>query len=69
MFRANGYLLLVFVLIGWVIYQLSVRKKAFRDATNEILFIAFFICIWAVIYYWVRIDFPPSPLIFIFASL
>ena len=52
MFRAYGYFLVALALIGWVIYQLVVKKKRFAEISTEILFIVFFICIWAAIYYW-----------------
>jgi hypothetical protein len=52
MFRSYIYILVSLALIGWVVYQLVIRKKAFSEILNEVLFILFFIMVWAAIYYW-----------------
>jgi drug/metabolite transporter (DMT)-like permease len=52
MFRAYGYFLVALALIGWVIYQVLIKKKRLAEISTEILFIVFFIGVWAAIYYW-----------------
>jgi len=52
MFRAYGYILVAIALIGWVIYQLAIKKKKAGQLKNEITFILFFTGLWVAIYYW-----------------
>ena len=37
--------------VGWVIYQLLVRKKRFREISNDVMAITFFIAVWFTIFY------------------
>jgi len=38
-------------LIGWVIYQMAVKKKSFASLQHDILAILFFVAVWIGIYY------------------
>ena len=38
--------------IGWVAFQLLVRKKRFAEISNDILAIIFFVAVWFGICYW-----------------
>lgn len=35
--------------ISWILYQLIIKKKRFRDLQNDLLTIAAFLVIWAVL--------------------
>ena len=41
--------LVAIALVGWVVYQLLIRKKTGAEINNEIMFIAFFIAIWVAL--------------------
>ncbi|HVX52711.1 MAG TPA: hypothetical protein VHB48_21295 [Chitinophagaceae bacterium] len=37
--------------IGWIIFQLAVKRKKFRDLESDIKLIIFFVVVWGVIYW------------------
>jgi hypothetical protein len=37
--------------VGWVVYQLAVKKKRFTDMEGDIKTIVFFLAVWALIYF------------------
>lgn len=39
-------------LIGWVLYMLLVKKKAFKEIRHDFFAILFFMACWIGIYYW-----------------
>jgi hypothetical protein len=39
-------------LVGWVVYQLAIRKKGFSEISNDILAILFFVAVWFSLCYW-----------------
>jgi hypothetical protein len=32
--------------VGWVVYQLAIRKKRFSEISNDVLAIVFFVAVW-----------------------
>jgi hypothetical protein len=38
-------------LIGWVFFQLLIKKKKFSAVEGDVKVIAFFLVLWVVIYY------------------
>jgi hypothetical protein len=38
--------------VGWVVYQLAIRKKRFSEISNDILAIVFFVAVWFGLCYW-----------------
>ncbi|HSC38049.1 MAG TPA: hypothetical protein VLD19_09270 [Chitinophagaceae bacterium] len=38
-------------LIGWLIYQMAIKKKSFASIQSDALAILFFIAVWLGIYY------------------
>lgn len=54
------YIFLRFILIpvafvGWILFQLLVKKKRFADLQNELLTITAFLAIWALLVWMVRL--------------
>lgn len=39
--------------VSWIMYQLVVKKKRFRELQNDLLTIAVFLVIWAVLIWFV----------------
>ncbi|MBO9200750.1 MULTISPECIES: hypothetical protein [Niastella] len=39
-------------LVGWVVYQLAIRKKRFSEISSDVLFIVFFVAVWFGLCYW-----------------
>jgi hypothetical protein len=52
MIRSYAYLLPALALIGWILFQILIRRKKISEIVNEVLFIIFFIAVWLGIYYW-----------------
>jgi len=42
-------LLMAIAFIGWILFQLLVRKKRGSEINNEVMFVAFFIAVWVAI--------------------
>ncbi|OQP53912.1 hypothetical protein A4D02_19650 [Niastella koreensis] len=38
--------------VGWIVYQMAVRKKRFSEISNDILAIVFFAAVWIGLCYW-----------------
>jgi len=38
--------------IGWIIYQMSYKGKAFSEIRHDVMAILFFIAVWFGIFYW-----------------
>jgi hypothetical protein len=38
-----------FALVGWILYQLFIRKKHRSEINNEVMFVTFFIAVWIAI--------------------
>jgi hypothetical protein len=51
-FRIFQALCIAIAFVGWIIYQLLIRKKRFMEISNDVMAIAFFIAVWLGIYYW-----------------
>jgi len=41
--------LMAIAFIGWVLFQLLIRKKRGAEINNEVMFIAFFIAVWVTL--------------------
>lgn len=39
-------------LIGWVVFQLFIRKKRLSEISNDIMAIVFFVAVWFGLCYW-----------------
>ncbi len=52
MFTIYGSIAVALAVIGWILNQLVIKKKKFREISRDVLAILFFIGVWAVIYYW-----------------
>jgi hypothetical protein len=39
-------LLMAIAFVGWILFQLLIRKKRGADINNEVMFVAFFIAVW-----------------------
>lgn len=37
--------------VGWILFQLLVKKKKFSQIEGDVRVIAFFLAVWAVIYF------------------
>lgn len=48
MFQALG---ISVAFVGWLIYQLAIKKKRLGELTNDILAIVFFVGVWLGIFY------------------
>jgi hypothetical protein len=44
--------LLFIAFIGWIVYQLVIRKKRLAELSNDILAIVFFAAVWFGLCYW-----------------
>jgi hypothetical protein len=51
-FRFIQAIFIAIALIGWLAYQLLIRKKSFSEISNDVLAITFFIAVWIGIVYW-----------------
>ena len=38
--------------VGWIAYQLLVRKKRFSEISGDVMAIVFFIAVWVGLVYW-----------------
>jgi len=50
--RLNQAIFISIAFIGWVVYQLLIRKKRFGEIANDVLAIVFFVAVWFGICYW-----------------
>jgi hypothetical protein len=50
-FRLLQAVCITLALIGWVIYQMAVKKKTLASLQHDILAIVFFAAVWLGIYY------------------
>ena len=39
-------LLMAIAFVGWILFQLLIRKKRGSEINNEVMFVAFFITVW-----------------------
>jgi len=46
------YGLASFFLIGWLLYQIFIKKKRWNEVSGEAMTIAFFVLLWCLIAYW-----------------
>jgi len=46
------YGLASFFLIGWLLYQIFIKKKRWNEVSGEAMTIAFFVLVWCFIAYW-----------------
>lgn len=46
------YGLVAIAFLGWIFYQLAVKKKSWRDIQSDVIAIVFFIIVSAGIFYW-----------------
>ncbi|WP_153825437.1 hypothetical protein [Niastella caeni] len=51
-FRFIQAIFLCIVLIGWVAYQILIRKKPVAQINDDVMMIAFFIAVWTGIVLW-----------------
>lgn len=42
-------LLMAIAFVGWILFQLLVRKKRGSEINNEVMFIAFFVAVWVTL--------------------
>jgi hypothetical protein len=42
-------LMMAIAFIGWILFQLLIRKKRGSEINNEVMFVAFFIAVWVAI--------------------
>ena len=50
-FKLIQALCIAIAMIGWLIYQMVIKKKPFASIQNDALAIVFFITVWLGIYY------------------
>jgi hypothetical protein len=43
--------MIVFV-VGWLFYQLLIKKKRWADVSSDAMAIVFFVLVWILIAYW-----------------
>jgi hypothetical protein len=51
-FRFIQAIFISIAFIGWIGYQLMIRKKRFSEITNDVMAIAFFVAVWFGLIYW-----------------
>ena len=51
-FRLIQAVFISIAFVGWVVYQLAIRKKRFSEISNDILAIVFFVAVWFGLCYW-----------------
>ena len=49
--RAFQAIAISIAFVGWLIYQLAIKKKRLSEITNDIFAIVFFVAIWMGIFY------------------
>lgn len=42
-------LLMAISFVGWILFQLLVRKKRGSEINNEVMFVAFFVAVWVTL--------------------
>lgn len=51
-FRLIQAIFISIAFVGWILYQLLIRKKRFLEISNDVMAIVFFIAVWAGLVYW-----------------
>ena len=51
-FRLIQAVFISIAFVGWVVYQLAIRKKRFSEISNDVLAIVFFVAVWFGLCYW-----------------
>lgn len=51
-FRIIQATVAIICFVGWIIWQLVYKKKAFEEIKKDVFAILFFAAVWFGIYYW-----------------
>jgi hypothetical protein len=51
-FRLIQAIFISIAFIGWIVYQLLIRKKRFSEISSDVMAIVFFIAVWVGLVYW-----------------